>query len=455
MQNGQYADAIDTRLVFRIYAWIAITSGVFVYLWWGRPVGFLPDTITAVDLPGLPFGRFAVARTIAAIVVSFGMCAAGFARVEDPLSRGRALTWFAAAHLLGGLMFFGQWLAILSVVLPWPIIGWTPIVVGIVLLYVSLTASHAPRWYRPFRPLIGVDVHGPLTFVRTKHGSLNALRSQYEQHIRHAARIEERARLARDLHDAVKQQLFAIQTSAATAQERFASDGAGARAAVEQVRASARHAMTEMEALLGQLQADPVENAGLVAALKEQCDALALRTGADVTLESGTMPPSDRLPPGAPQALFRASQEALSNIARHARAKHVTVRMGVSAHSLEVSIRDDGAGCDPEAASGAGMGMANMRTRIGEVGGSMLVHSSPGEGMTIAFSVPCDARTSRDYAARAATWVAVSGALLSGLTIFGSWERPWYVIVVAVATVTAARFIAAWYRMRSHAESIA
>ena len=60
MQNGQYADAIDTRLVFRVYAWIAITSGVFVYLGWGWPVGFLPDTITAVDLPGVPFGRLAV-----------------------------------------------------------------------------------------------------------------------------------------------------------------------------------------------------------------------------------------------------------------------------------------------------------------------------------------------------------------------------------------------------------
>ena len=455
MQTGQYADAIDTRLVFRLYAWVAITGGIFVYGWWGRPVGFLPDTITAVDLPGLPYGRLAVVRTIASIVVSAGMCAAGFARVEDPISRRRALTWFAAAHLLGGLMFFGQWHAILVVVLPWPVIGWTPIVVGIVLLYLSLTASHAPRWHRPFRQLIGEGVNGPVTFVRTKHGSLNALRSQYEQHIRHAARIEERARLARDLHDAVKQQLFAIQTSAATAQERFASDSDGARAALEQVRASARHAMTEMEALLGQLQADPVENTGLVAALKEQCDALALRTGADVRLEAGMMPPSDRLPPGAQQALFRAGQEALSNVARHARPQHVTVRLGVSAHTLELSIRDDGAGCDPEATRGAGMGMENMRTRIGEVGGSMLVHSSPGNGMTIAFSVPCDARTSRDYAIKAGMWIGVSAALLAALAMLGTWDRPWYVIVVAVAAVTAARFVAAWYRVRDRAEGIA
>src|SRR5690348_104900 len=256
MQTAQYADAIDTRLVFRVYAWIAITLGVFVYMWWPVAFTFLPDTLTTSDLPGLPFGGFAIARAAAAVVVAFGICASGFARVEDPISRRRALTWFAAAHLVGGLLFFAQWAAIFSIVLPWRAIGWTPIVVGTVLLYVSLTASHSPRWHRPFRQLLGREAHGPLTFVTARYGSLNALRSQYEQQIREAARIEERARLARDLHDAVKQQLFAIQTSAATAQERFSSDTPGALSALEQVRASARHAMTEMEALLGQLRAD-------------------------------------------------------------------------------------------------------------------------------------------------------------------------------------------------------
>jgi len=453
MQTGQFADAIDTRVVFRIYSWIAITSGVFVYLWWPLPFGFLPDAITAVNLPDLPFGRFAVIRTLAAIVVAIGMCAAGFARVEDPISSRRALTWFAAAHLFGGLLFFGQWLAILSVVLPWPIIGWTPIVVGIVLLYVSLTATHTPRWHRPFRHVIGDDTQGTLTLVRTKHGSLHTLRSQYEQQIREAARIEERARLARDLHDAVKQQLFAIQTSAATAQERLASDTGGARSALDQVRASARDAMTEMEALLGQLQADPIENTGLVAALKEQCDALGLRTGADVRLEAAAMPSSTRLPPGTAQALFRAGQEALSNIARHARAEHVIVRLGLSGHNLELSIRDDGAGFDPETAA-HGMGLANMRTRIGEVGGSMMMHTSPDNGTTVAFAVPCDPRTSHDYGLRAAIWVGVSAALMAALAAFGTWARPWYQMMIAVATVTAARSIVAWYRVRGRHEAI-
>jgi signal transduction histidine kinase len=454
MQPVQYADAIDTRLVFRLYAWTAITIGVFVYMWWPVAFTFLPESLTAVDLPGLPFGRFAVVRTIAALAVAFGIAAAGSARIEEPISRNRALTWFAAAHLIAGTMFLAQWLAILSLVLPWPVVGWTPIVVGTVLLYVSLTAMHAPRCLRPFRHLPGQDVHGPVTFVRTKAGSLNSLRSQYEQHIHEAARIEERARLARDLHDAVKQQLFAIQTSAATAQERFSSDSDGARSALEQVRVSARAAMSEMEALLGQLRADPIENTGLVGALKEQCDALALRTGAEVRLEAGAMPPSHRLPPGAQQALFRAAQESLSNIARHARAQHVMVHLGLSGHDLELSIRDDGAGFDPENAN-LGMGLANMRTRIGEVGGSMLMHTSPGRGTTVAFAVPCDRWTSHDYGLMAVMSVGASAALMAALATFGSWARPWYQIMVAVAVVTALRFVVAWYRVRGRQEGMA
>jgi signal transduction histidine kinase len=82
-----------------------------------------------------------------------------------------------------------------------------------------------------------------------------SLRLQYEEQIREAARQEERVRLARDLHDAVKQQLFAIQAAAATVEARFDTDAAGARQALEQVRSSSREALTEMEVMLDQLQA--------------------------------------------------------------------------------------------------------------------------------------------------------------------------------------------------------
>ena len=214
MQPGQHPDAIDTRLVFRIYSWIAIASGLIVYLW---PLPFFPEILAPQDIAGLPWGRFAVLRTVAAIVVALGMSAAGFARVDDPVSRRRALYWFAFAHLLFGGMFYIQWDAIFSIVLPSRAVGWTPIIAGLVLLYLAATCAHAPRLFRPFQGLFDGNLPGPVLLDRARPGmALDTLRSQYEQQIRQAARMEERARLARDLHDAVKQQLFAIQTSAAT-----------------------------------------------------------------------------------------------------------------------------------------------------------------------------------------------------------------------------------------------
>ena len=282
---------------------------------------------------------------------------------------------------------------------------------------------------------------------------MDTLRSQYEQQIRHAARLEERSRLARDLHDAVKQQLFAIQTSAATAQARFADDAEGAQTALEQVRTSARDAMTEMEAMIEQLQATPLENTGFVAALRKQCEALGFRTGADVTLEVGTLPPSDALPPGTQQALFRAAQEALANVARHARARHVTVRFGVVGNNLELSIRDDGTGFD-QMQTPTGMGTENMRARVCEVSGTFLLQSKPGRGTTIAFSVPCDTSTPGDYSKKALFWTVILTAMTFSMTFGDDWERPWNAVVAAIAAITVARHVAAWYRVR-HREALA
>ena len=444
MQPGQAPDAIDTRLVFRIYSWIAIASGLIVF---DSPPFVFPALLSETGLPGVPWGKVALARTVAALVVGAGLVAAGLRRIEDPIGRRRALYWFASAHLAFGVMFFIQWHAVFSVVAPWPVLGWTPIVIGIALLYVAATSLHAPRVHRPFRGLFG-NTPGPVLVDRARPGvTMDALRSQYEQQIRQAARAEERARLARDLHDAVKQQLFAIQTSAATAQARFASDAEGARTALEQVRTSARDAMTEMEAMIEQLQAAPMENAGLVTSLRQQCEALALRTGAEVKFETGTLPPSGALPPGTQQALFRAAQEAFANIARHARARHVVVRLGLVGDNFELTVRDDGGGFEPTQVT-PGMGTRNMRARVCEVAGVFLLQSRPGRGTTVGFSVPCDTSTPTEFGKRAIVWAVVCLLMIFSFTFGDDWERPWNAILAVIAAITVARYIAAWHRIR-------
>jgi signal transduction histidine kinase len=451
MKHGRHPDAIDTRFVLRVYAWIAIAAGVYAY---AKPNSLPAQIHETLQLIGTPdYARFSLTQIPASAIVFAGICAAGLAGIADPISRRRGLLGFAIAHLVFGLMFGLQIIEVLSTHFP-PYVGWIPFAVGLVLLYVAITCAHAPRLHR-LKTMIppGPDLPGTVVIDRAVSTTMVALRSQYEEQIRQAARLEERARLARDLHDAVKQQLFAIQTSAATAQARYGSDAAGAQSALDQIRVSARDAMVEMEAMFGHLQAAPVENTGLVAALEHQCEALRLRTGANVRLETGTLPSSDALLPGAQQAIFRVAQEALSNVARHARASTVIVRLGLTTHDLELTIQDDGTGFDM-IETPRGMGMKNMQERVGEAAGTFVLRSKPGGGTTVGFSVPCDASTTRDYLRKALIWTLVLAATIVLTTIGGGWERPWPTIVAAIAAVTAARFVIASYRVRNRAEAL-
>jgi hypothetical protein len=223
---------------------------------------------------------------------------------------------------------------------------------------------------------------------------LNAHSARLTAPLREAAAQEERNRLARDLHDTIKQQLFSIGVTAAAAEARWEADPPGARAALADIRALAGEAQVEMRALLTQLRPTPVAQIGLLAALREQLSALAYR--AEVAIEADLRPLPDglTLQPGAEDALFRIAQEGLANIARHARARNVRVAFGPAADPpdpgvAELTLRDDGQGFDPAATeAGSGMGLRNMRARAAEIGGSLAVTTSPSGGTTLVVRVP-------------------------------------------------------------------
>jgi len=218
-----------------------------------------------------------------------------------------------------------------------------------------------------------------------------ALRRQWISQLREAATQQERNRLARDLHDSIKQQIFSINVSAATAQARWESDPEGVRQAVADVRDAAREAMAEMEAMLQHLRPAPLENVGLIEALRKQCEALQHRSGAMVTAEFGALPDNEILTPGTQEAIFRVAQEGLNNIARHARAKNVRLRLYQQTEGetpvLWFKLQDDGAGYDTTR-SNPGMGLANINTRVAEIGGTVLVESAPGHGASLTMRIP-------------------------------------------------------------------
>jgi signal transduction histidine kinase len=212
-------------------------------------------------------------------------------------------------------------------------------------------------------------------------------RQAWLRQVSEAAAQEERNRLARDLHDSIKQQIFSIHVSAAAAQARWETDPGGARAAVADVRRCAQEAMVEMRALLQQLRPQALAGTGLVEALREQCEALGYRTGAEVSLELGDPIPDDRLPAGAQEMIFRIAQEALGNVARHARARHVHVRLGRQEDAVLLQVEDDGQGFTPGVES-SGMGLRNLRERTELLRGDLEVVSSSGTGTRIAVRVP-------------------------------------------------------------------
>lgn len=214
------------------------------------------------------------------------------------------------------------------------------------------------------------------------------LRDDLVQQISATASQEERNRLARDLHDSIKQQLFSISVSAAAVQARWSNDPDAAQAALQDVRSSVQEAMGEMTAMLQQLAPVPLERVGLIQALNDQCTALGYRTGAQVTIETGDLPDETQLPVGTQESLFRMAQEALSNIARHARARHVHLTFAVVNEALNLQVEDDGQGFDSTNSTTTGMGLSNIRTRAERLNGTVAIESVPGQGTRVTIRIP-------------------------------------------------------------------
>jgi signal transduction histidine kinase len=444
MSNQTSFDALDTRALFRTYAAVGWVAGLFLYGWGGL--------VFRVPLDDGPSGsEWMAARIAGAALCGVGFLAHAMAGTDDDEARRKALGWWGAAH---GIVFLG------ALAQAWAIIGVESLGWGGASALGALLAAtflFLFSWKTvegmPWGGLREQDHDSVLREVRG--ASVQRLRSRYEEQIRAAASQEERNRLARDLHDSIKQQLFAIRTAAATAQARFEGDAVAARAAITQVRDSAREAMTEMEALLDQLRASPLENTGLVEALTKQCDALRFRTGADVRFAVGELPPSESLPPGAQQAVFRVAQEALANVGRHARATHVLVALDSTPFGVQLRVEDDGVGFNSGQAA-AGMGLSNMRARIEPLGGTVAVSSTPGVGTEVRVSVPHAPQPSAAdvaaYRRRALFYGAFCLIWLGGLPLW-NLERDrldlvmWGVLMV-FNCVIAARAALAYHRAR-------
>jgi signal transduction histidine kinase len=194
--------------------------------------------------------------------------------------------------------------------------------------------------------------------------------------------IEERQRLARELHDSVAQALYTV-TLYADAADLALSHGHPDDAAghVHELRDTAQEALRDMRLLIFELRPHELEKEGLVAALQARLEAVEARAGLQTDLQ---VEGQEKLPVPVEEALYRISQEALNNTIKHAHAQRVSIRLCFSESAISLEIGDDGMGFDPAVASGqGGLGLRGMEERVQKICGRLEIESTPGQGTRI------------------------------------------------------------------------
>jgi len=191
------------------------------------------------------------------------------------------------------------------------------------------------------------------------------------------ATSEERNRLARDLHDSVKQQVFATTLTLGTAKTLREQDPEAAWKLVGEAENLSYEAQQELTNLIHELRPVELEEKGLAAALEEYGSRWSRQGGIAVSTD---LDGERSFPPEVEKALFRLAQEALANVSKHAEAGQVIVALACTEGAITLKITDDGRGFDPQAAEGQGLGLQSMRERIEGLGGALTVESAPGTG---------------------------------------------------------------------------
>lgn len=219
-----------------------------------------------------------------------------------------------------------------------------------------------------------------------------ALRASHRENQDLAGRLitaqeEERARIARELHDDVNQQLAGLSILLSNLRPRLragASDDADAALTTLQGRAAA--VADTVRGLSHELHSGALQHAGLTAALREHCAEFARHHGIDVALRAG----DDVGPvhPAVALCLYRVAQEALTNTGRHARARSALVSLTRTADAIELEVRDDGVGFDPGRRDGGGLGLRSIGERVRLVGGRFHLESEPERGTRVRVRVP-------------------------------------------------------------------
>ena len=216
------------------------------------------------------------------------------------------------------------------------------------------------------------------------HAAIALTNARLYERSRELTAAQERARLARDLHDAVSQKLFSVRAKARAAALLVARDPARATAEIDSVAALAGEAHAELRAVIDGLAPPDLAASGLVGSVRSYAVLVGRSYGVAVRVVADELPALDEQ---RETVLYRVAQEAITNALRHSGSTDVTVRLAARPRGVVLEVRDRGSGFDPDHTSG-GLGLDSMRERAASVGGTLAITSTEGNGTSVRLTVP-------------------------------------------------------------------
>ncbi len=223
--------------------------------------------------------------------------------------------------------------------------------------------------------------HAGLAMTIANQAAVTLVNAELYEHAQSLAVLQERQRLAQNLHDAVNQSLFSAGLIAEVLPQLWERNPGEARKALEDLRRLTRGAMAEMRALLAELKPSTLTDSELGDLLRLLGNAFAGRTNipVDVTING-----EGNLPAETQVAIYRICQEVLNNIVKHAKASRVEMKLQQTKSRIVLHIRDDGCGFDPSKQTPSGhYGLGMMRERANAVGVKLTITSQPGHGTDV------------------------------------------------------------------------
>lgn len=197
--------------------------------------------------------------------------------------------------------------------------------------------------------------------------------------------LQERERMARELHDSVTQSLYSLTLFAEASRDLSKmGNGEKLRGYLDDISTTAQQALKEMRLMLYELRSGALSEEGLANALRYRLEAVEGRSGIDANIEAEL---DIEVPPELRRAFYLIAQEALNNTLKHAKAKEVFVTLGLQGSNLIMTIEDNGRGFSDKTSKDGGMGLETMRDRIEAVGGNLIINSLLGVGTKIEVSV--------------------------------------------------------------------